>query len=111
MLLAVRTTLAGVACVLVTLTGCSVSVGGDKDLTISKEKLEQGITDALEKSVGKRPDSVTCPGPVKAKVGESVRCELGSGSVRYGLTATVTSYEKGDDSANYSVKVDDKRAN
>jgi hypothetical protein len=64
--------------------------------------------DALEKSVGKRPDSVTCPGPVKAKAGESIRCELRAGSSRYGLTATVTSYDDGN--ARYQVKVDQKPA-
>ncbi len=108
MLLAVRTTLAGAACVLVTLTGCSASFGGDPSL--SKATLEKGITDALEKSVGKRPDSVTCPGEVKAKVGESIRCELSSGSSKYGLTATVSSYDKDAKSAGYDIKVDQKPA-
>ncbi|MFG1913120.1 DUF4333 domain-containing protein [Kribbella sp. NPDC048928] len=106
MLLAVRTTLAGAACVLITLTGCSAKFGSDP--TISKENLEKGIVDALEKSVGKRPDAVTCPGSVKAKAGESIRCELKAGKTRYGLTATVTSYE--DRKASYQVKVDNKPA-
>jgi hypothetical protein len=106
MLLTVRTTLAGVACALVTLAGCSVNVGSDP--TISKDNLQQGIMDALEKSVGKRPDSVSCPGPVKAKAGESIRCELSAGRARYGLTATVTSYDDGN--ARYQVKVDQKPA-
>jgi hypothetical protein len=106
MLLAVRTTFAGVACALMALTGCSVSVGSDPK--ISKETLESGITDALEKSVGKRPDSVTCPGSVKAKVGESIRCELRAGASRYGLTATVTSLDDG--KAQYKVKVDQRPA-
>ncbi|TWD80970.1 uncharacterized protein DUF4333 [Kribbella amoyensis] len=107
MLLAVRTTLAGAACVLVALTGCSVSFG---DPSISKETLEKGITDALEKSVGKRPDSVTCPGKVKAKTGESIRCELASGSSKYGLTATISSYDKDTKSVRYDIKVDQKPA-
>ncbi len=107
MLLAVRTTLASAACVLVTLTGCSVSFG---DPSISKETLEKGITDALEKSVGKRPDSVTCPGKVKAEAGESVRCELRAGTSKYGLTATISSYDKEAKSASYAIKVDQKPA-
>ncbi|GAB3935887.1 hypothetical protein GCM10029976_046900 [Kribbella albertanoniae] len=108
MLLAVRTTLAGAACVLVALTGCSASFG---EASISKENLETGIIDALEKSVGKRPDSVTCPGKVKAKVGESIRCELAAGTSKYGLTATITSYDKESKNVKYDIKVDQKRAN
>jgi hypothetical protein len=108
MLLAVRAVLTGAACAVVTLTGCSVNVETKEDASISKENLEQGIADALEKEVGQRPDSVECPGSVQAKVGESVRCELSAGSTRYGLTATVSSY--GDGKAQYDVKVDDKPA-
>lgn len=121
MLFAVRVVLTCAVCAVVTLTGCSVSVEAkdvptvskdptvsEENLVISKEELEQGITDALEKSVGQRPDSVECPGSVKAKAGESIRCELSAGSVRYGLTATVSSYDNG--RARYNVKVDDKPA-
>lgn len=108
MSLAVRAVLAGAACAVVAVAGCSVSVETKEDPTISKENLEQGVADALEKAVGQRPDSVECPGSVKAKAGESVRCELSAGSVRYGLTATVSSYDNG--KAQYEVKVDDKPA-
>jgi hypothetical protein len=58
--------------------------------------------------IGKRRDAVTCPGSVKAKAGESIRCELTAGKTRYGLTATVTSYE--DRKAAYHVQVDNKPA-
>jgi len=107
MLLAVRTTLAGAACVLVTLTGCSVSFG---DPSISKDNLEKGISDAVEKSAGKRPDSVTCPGKVKAKVGESISCELVLGTSEYGLTATISSYDTDTKRARYDIKLDQKPA-
>jgi len=114
MLLHVRTMLAGVACAVVTLTGCSASVEvGDVDkveeVTISEKDLETGITDALEETVGQRPDSVDCPGSVKAEAGESIRCELTAGPDRVGLTATVKSYKDG--KAQYDVKVDDELAN
>lgn len=114
MLPAVRAVLTGAVCAVVALTGCSVSVEPKEDPTvsadptISKENLEQGIVEALEKAVGQRPDSVECPGPVKAKPGESVRCELSAGADSYGLTATVRSYDNG--KAQYDVKVDDKPA-
>lgn len=106
MLLAVRAVLTGAVCAVVTLTGCSVSVEPKEDPTMSQETVETGIADALEKVVGQRPDSVECPGSVKAKVGETFRCELSAGSVRYGLTGTIKSLENG--KAQYDVKVDDK---
>ncbi len=108
MLLTVRTMLAGVACAAVTLTGCSASVTTEEP-TLTKETLEQGITDALEEMAGQRPDSVECPGSLKAKVGESIRCELSAGTDRVGLTATVKSVKDG--KAQYDVKVDDEMAN
>lgn len=98
--------LTGAVCAVVTLTGCSVTVEPKEDPTISQENLENGISDALEKAVGQRPDSVECPGSVKAKTGESVRCELSAEAVRYGLTATVQSYSDG--KARYDVKVDEE---
>lgn len=127
MLKAVRTVLTGAVCAVVALTGCSVSVEpsepadssvvesapagsstDESDRMITKATLEQGIADALEKEVGQRPDSVTCPGSVRAKAGESIRCELSSGPARYGLTATVSSYDNG--KASYKIKVDDQPA-
>ncbi len=104
MLLTARAMMVGAACAVVTLTGCSASV--EAEATVSKENLEQGISDALEKATGQAPDSVECPGSVKAKVDESVRCELTAGSNRYGLTATITSYDNS--KAEYDVKVDEK---
>jgi Domain of unknown function (DUF4333) len=103
MLCAVRTMLIAVACAVVAVSGCSGSVEIG-DATIQKEKLEQGIADSLEKAVGQRPDSVTCPNSVPAKAGAKVRCVLSAGNVRYGLTATITSYRNGN--AHYKVTVD-----
>ena len=108
MSLSARAVLTGVVCAVVTLTGCSVSVETKEDPTMSKETVEKGIADALEKAVGQRPDSVECPDSVKAKVGETFRCELSAGSDRYGLTGTITSLNDG--KAQYDVKVDDKPA-
>ena len=79
------------------------------EAAITKASLEQGIADVLQQQVGQRPDSVTCPGSVKAATGESIRCVLAAGTTKYGLTATVNSYSNG--KANYSVKVDDKPTN
>jgi hypothetical protein len=107
MLLTARAMMVGAACAVATLAGCSATVG-EQYTTISKESLEQGISDALEKATGQAPDSVECPGSLKAEADESVRCELTAGTDRYGLTATITSYENGN--AEYDVKVDDEPA-
>ncbi|HVW42251.1 MAG TPA: DUF4333 domain-containing protein [Amycolatopsis sp.] len=90
-------------CAVFALAGCSA------DATVSKENLQNGIADALQKSVGQRPDSVECPGSVKAKAGETTRCVLTAGSTKYGLTATITSYDDG--TAHYNVQVDNKPMN
>ncbi|NKQ56465.1 DUF4333 domain-containing protein [Amycolatopsis sp. K13G38] len=82
-----------------TLFGCS-----SKGDTVAKDTLEQGITDTLTKAVGQRPDKVECPGPIKAEAGQTMRCVLTAGSTRYGLSATITSYENG--TAHYRAQVD-----
>lgn len=92
-------------CAVLALAGCSVTVQKTEN-SISKETLEQGIADTLQKKVGDRPDTVTCPGPLKPEPGQSVRCELTAVGLRYGVTATVTSYDNG--TAKYDVKVDDQ---
>jgi hypothetical protein len=105
----VRTVVLAVCCAGFVLTGCSAKVTGSPEAAITKASLEQGIADVLQQQVGQRPDSVTCPGSVKAATGESIRCVLAAGTTKYGLTATVNSYSNG--KANYSVKVDDKPTN
>ncbi|HJQ46420.1 MAG TPA: DUF4333 domain-containing protein [Amycolatopsis sp.] len=94
-----------VAGAVLALGGCSVTVQ-KTDNSISKETLEQGIADTLQKKVGDRPDTVTCPGSLKPEPGASIRCELTAVGLRYGVTATVTSAENG--KANYDVKVDNQ---
>jgi len=82
--------------------------GRDDRFDHLQENLEQGISDALTKTVGRKPDAVACPGPVKAKIGETTRCELTGDGVKYGVTATITSNDNG--KYQYSVKVDDRPA-
>lgn len=92
------------SCAGLLLAGCSVSAGVAAN--IDKATLEHGITDTLTKKVGRKPDSVTCPGPLKAEVGQSERCVLVGDGTRYGVTATITSYQNGN--AQYDVKVDEQ---
>jgi hypothetical protein len=109
MSLSVRKAALALCCLGLTVSGCSASVSVTKDdPSITKESLQSGISDVLQQKVGQRPDSVECPGPIKAKAGETARCVLSAGNVRCGLTATVNSYADG--KANYSVQVDSKPA-
>ncbi|WP_255443689.1 MULTISPECIES: DUF4333 domain-containing protein [unclassified Amycolatopsis] len=57
-------------------------------------------------SVGKRPDTVACPGPIKAVEGESMRCVLTAGGQKVGLTAKIGAV-KGTE-VKYNVQVDQK---
>lgn len=86
------------------LAGCSVRVSVDKQ--VSQGDLEKGISDALQQSIGTRPDTVACPGPIKAVEGESMRCVLTAGGQKVGLTAKIGAVNGTD--VKYNVHVDDK---
>jgi hypothetical protein len=90
-------------CGIALVAGCSAHV--EVQRKVAKADLEKGIADALQRSIGQRPDSITCPGPIDAKVGQQMRCELADGDTKYGLTATVNTVNGSD--VRYSVKVDD----
>ena len=89
------TALVALSCSTVALTGCTVSVHGTTEPSVSTHDLEQGTSDALLKAIGHRPDSLTCPGPLKAKVGETTRCVLTDGDFRAGVTVNVTAVNNG----------------
>lgn len=78
------------------------------DKVIPQAKVETEITDSLEKSVGKRPDAVKCPGGLPAQQGKSIRCVLHAGADQVGVTATVTSASVKGNKVDYklAVKVD-----
>jgi hypothetical protein len=105
----VRAVALAASCAGLLLAGCSAQVSVNSNPTVDKANLEQGITDTLTQQVGRKPDSVTCPGPLKAQAGQSVRCVLVGDGTRYGVTATVTSYQNG--KAKYDVKVDQQPMN
>jgi hypothetical protein len=109
MLRTARTVALVASCAGFLLAGCSAQVSVNTTPTVDKATLEQGITTTLTKQVGRKPDSVTCPGPLKAQVGQSEKCVLVGDGTRYGVTATITSYQNGD--AQYDVKVDQQPMN
>jgi Domain of unknown function (DUF4333) len=108
MSLSVRKTALTVCCVAFALTGCSAKVSVTQEKTLSQQAVEQGITDALTQQVGRKPDSVACPGPLKAEVGQSLRCVLTGDGVKYGVAATVTSFDSATNKANFHVQVDNQ---
>lgn len=63
---------------------------------VDGEELAQVVETQLAAEVGQRPESVTCPEDLPARVGAEVRCELDSGDGVYGVTVTATSVEDGD---------------
>jgi Domain of unknown function (DUF4333) len=73
--------------------------------TIDKNQVAQEISDQLEQQVGRKPDSVTCPGDLKGVEGATLRCELTDASQTYGVNVTVTSVDGGD--VKFDFKVDD----
>jgi hypothetical protein len=91
------------------LAGCSAQVSVNTTPTVDKPALEQGISETLTKQVGQKPDSVTCPGPIKAQPGQSERCVLAASGIRYGLSVSINSYQNG--KADYNVRVDDQPMN
>ncbi|MFI7455773.1 DUF4333 domain-containing protein [Nonomuraea sp. NPDC049714] len=78
-----------------------VSEGG----AVHKARVAQTISDKLAANAGKRPDRVTCPEHLPARVGATIRCELTAGSNTFGVTVTATSVNG--KQVNYNFKVDD----
>lgn len=93
---------AGVLSVLV-VAGCSVSVGSPK--AVSKDEVAKQASAALSKKIGREIDDVTCEDDLKAKKGETTRCELTVGGQKQGMTATATSVDG--DTVKMDFKVDD----
>ncbi|MGW7361386.1 DUF4333 domain-containing protein [Streptomyces sp. NPDC054802] len=76
-----------------------------EDGAVHKTRVAQTISDKLAADTGKRPDRVTCPEHLPARVGATIRCELTAGSDTLGVTVTAVSVNGG--RVNYNFKVDD----
>lgn len=77
-----------------------VSEGG----AVHKARVAQTISDKLAANSGKRPDRVTCPEHLPARVGATIRCELTAGGDTLGVTVTATSVSG--KQVNYHFKVE-----
>jgi hypothetical protein len=81
------------------LAGCSTTE------QVSTKTLEEQVTAELTKTVGQTPDSVSCPDPLPAKEGSTVRCTLTAGGQTIGMTVT-SEGKTGDNKVAFSVQVD-----
>ncbi|MEU9954985.1 DUF4333 domain-containing protein [Streptomyces sp. NPDC050982] len=81
------------------------NTGVNEGGAVHKARVAQTISDKLAADTGKRPDRVTCPEHLPARVGATIRCELTAGSDTLGVTVTATSVNG--KQVNYNFKVDD----
>src|SRR5438477_9519653 len=95
--------LLAVATMALVLAGAGCGVGPK---VINKADVEQGAKDALTKTVGRAPQSISCPKDLDAKVGASERCTLTDQGTKLGMTITVKTVKGG--RATYEVAVDNQ---
>ncbi|WP_194814323.1 DUF4333 domain-containing protein [Nocardia sp. XZ_19_385] len=72
--------------------------------TIEEADLEKSVQQTLSEKVGRKPDSVDCPGDLKGNVGTTMRCTLTTEGTQLGLTVKVTAVI--DQKVEYEVEVD-----
>ncbi|MEU0643960.1 DUF4333 domain-containing protein [Streptomyces umbrinus] len=81
------------------------NTGVNEGGAVHKARVAQTISDKLAADTGKRPDRVTCPEHLPARVGATIRCELTAGSDTLGVAVTATAVNG--KQVNYNFKVDD----
>jgi predicted thioesterase len=74
---------------------CSCSVGSMSH-SVSKSDVASQITTKMTDAAGNKPDSVTCPGDLPAKVGAQLNCEMKVKGQTYNVNVTVTSVNGSD---------------
>jgi hypothetical protein len=88
-----RGVLLAVAAGCMALTGCSVSVGGSTEKSVASTDVADQISSKVNEKAGHKPDSVTCPGDLKAEVGATLDCQMTDDGQNYGVNVTVTSVD------------------
>jgi len=71
---------------------CSCSVGSSSH-SVSKGDVANQITSKLTDAAGNKPDSVTCPSDLEAKVGAQLNCEMKVKNQTFNVNVTVTSVQ------------------
>ncbi|GGQ83419.1 DUF4333 domain-containing protein [Streptomyces althioticus] len=79
--------------------------GTSEDGAVHKARVAQAVSDKLTATTGQRPDKVTCPENLPARVGATIRCELTAGSDTLGVTVTTTAVNGKE--VDFDIKVDD----
>ena len=75
------------------LAACSFSASTG-ETTVSKAQVQDQISEKVAEQAGSKPDSVTCPGDLKAEVGAALTCQVTGGSKKpYNVNVTVTSID------------------
>jgi hypothetical protein len=74
---------------------CSCSVGSSSH-AVSKNDVAQQITSKLTDAAGNKPESVTCPSDLEAKVGAQLNCTMKVKDQTFNVNVTVTSVNGND---------------
>ncbi|MDX6648377.1 MAG: hypothetical protein QOJ97_328 [Solirubrobacteraceae bacterium] len=87
------------------LSALALAACGAGEKILPKADVEQAAKEQLTATVGQTPKSIGCPGDMKAKVGETMRCTLtADDGTKLGVTITVKKVDG--DKATYEVAVD-----
>jgi hypothetical protein len=73
---------------------CSFSAGSSH--TVAKRDVENQITAKMTDAAGNKPQTVTCPGDLPAKVGAQLNCEMKVKDQTFNVNVTVTSVDGSD---------------
>lgn len=84
------------------LSACSL-LGGKE---VSQADVEKGISDSLEKEVGRKPERIECPSGLKAEEGAKIECKLHDSGETYSVDVTADSVDG--DNVHYNVEVADQ---
>jgi hypothetical protein len=76
-------------------SACSCSIGTSSH-AVSKNDVAQQITSKLTDAAGNKPDSVTCPSDLEAKVGAQLNCTMKVKNQTFNVNVTVTSVNGSD---------------
>ena len=74
---------------------CSCSIGTSSH-AVSKNDVAQQVTSKLTDAAGNKPDSVTCPSDLEAKVGAQLNCTMKVKNQTFNVNVTVTSVNGSD---------------
>jgi hypothetical protein len=74
---------------------CSCSIGSSSH-AVGKSDVAQQITSKLTDAAGNKPESVTCPSDLEAKVGAQLNCTMKVKNQTFNVNVTVTSVNGND---------------